>query len=129
MAAPRQVLSSLDHFVPQWMSAVTVSDGNAKNASQVHDTGSSTSPSVVKAHSFSGVSGVAPAESSGKSGVTYWLGGTRAGSALTRGDRRTHGKPVALGGPWPRFSATQGRCRIRHPTEPGMRLPVDVHSA
>jgi hypothetical protein len=68
---PVQVLSSLDHLVTQWMSTVTVFRGSATNSSHGHDTGSSTAPLIVKLHSSSGVGGVGPAGSTGKSGVTY----------------------------------------------------------
>jgi hypothetical protein len=68
---PVQVVSSLDHFVTQWMSAVTVSRGSAMNSSHGHDTASSAAPLIVKLHSSSGVCGVGPADSTGKSRVTY----------------------------------------------------------
>ena len=82
---PVHVVSSFDHFVTQWMSTVTVSAGSARNSSHGHDTGSSTAPWIVKLHSSSGVCGVGPAESTGKSRVTYWPGGTRAGIDVRAG--------------------------------------------
>jgi hypothetical protein len=85
---PLQVVSSFDHFVTQWMSTVTVSDGSARNSSHDHDLGSSTAPAMVKLHSSSGVLGVGPAESTGKSVSTYWPGGTRAGSTSARRPRK-----------------------------------------
>ena len=78
---PVHTVSSFDHFVTQWMSTVTVSLGSACNSSHVHETGSSTAPAIVKLHASSGVCGVGPADSTGKSSVTYWPGGTRDGSA------------------------------------------------
>src|ERR1043166_681947 len=78
---PVQTVSSLDHLVTQWMSTVTVSLGSAWNSSHDHETGSSTAPWIVKLHHSSGWCGVGPAESTGKSSVTYWPGGTRDGSA------------------------------------------------
>src|SRR4029453_16631745 len=75
---------SFDHLVTQWMSTVTVSDGNARNSSQVQDTGASTAPRIGNVPSSSGVCGVGPAERTGKSSVTYWPGGTRAGSPSER---------------------------------------------
>src|SRR5438552_15021715 len=78
---PVQTVSSFDHFVTQWMSTVTVSLGKAWSSSHVHDLGSSTAPWIVKLHHSSGWCGVGPAESTGKSSVTYWPGGIRAGSA------------------------------------------------
>ena len=69
-------MSSFDHFVTQWMSTVTVSAGSSRNSSHVHDTGSSTSPSIRKLHSSSGVCGVGPAESTGKSVSRYCPGGS-----------------------------------------------------
>ena len=68
---PVHVVSSFDHLVTQWMSTVTVSAGRAMNSSHGHDTGSSTAPLIVKLHSSSGVCGVGPADSTGKSRVTY----------------------------------------------------------
>src|SRR5688500_14410343 len=70
------------------MSTVTVSRGNATNSSHGHDTGSSTAPLIVKLHSSNGVRGVGPADNTGKSRVTYWPGGTRAGSTSTRRPRK-----------------------------------------
>ena len=78
---PSQVVSSFDHFVTQWMSFVTVSLGSARNSSQLQRSGSSTSPSIEKLQLSSGRCGVGPAESTGKSEVTYWPGGTRPASA------------------------------------------------
>src|SRR6266511_63086 len=63
------------------MSTVTFSLGSASSDSQVHDIGCSTAPRIVKLHASSGVCGVGPADSTGKSSVTYWPGGTRARSA------------------------------------------------
>src|SRR3954471_1051242 len=85
---PVHVVSSFDHFVTQWMSAVSVSDGSARNSSHGHDTGSPTAPLIVKLHSSSGVRGVGPAESTGKSLTTYCPGGTRAESTCGRRPRK-----------------------------------------
>src|SRR6476620_5087188 len=81
---PVHVVSSFDHLVTQWMSTVVVCDGRLLNSSQVHVTGASTAPRRVNVHSSSGVCGVGPAESTGKSDVTYWPGGMRAESASSR---------------------------------------------
>src|SRR2546428_396800 len=62
------------------MSRVISSLGRARNSSQVQPRGSSSSPAIEKSHSSSAVCGVGPAERTGKSWVTYWPGGTRAGS-------------------------------------------------
>src|SRR5512133_2044517 len=85
---PLQVVSSFVHFVTQWMSTVTVSDGSARNSSHDHDLGSSTAPAIVKLHSSSGVLGVGPADSTGNSVSTYWPGGTRVGSTPARRPRK-----------------------------------------
>src|SRR5262245_17110765 len=66
------------------MSRVTVSDGSALNSFHVQDRGSSTAPRIENVHSSSGVCGVGPAASTGKSVVTYCPGGTRASSASSR---------------------------------------------
>src|SRR5216683_377213 len=81
---PVQTVSSFDHLVTQWMSTVTVSLGNARSSSHDQDTGSSTAPRIVKLHDSRGRCGVGPAESTGKSSVTYCPGGTRAGSTDAR---------------------------------------------
>src|SRR5438067_6227833 len=91
---PVQVVSSFDHLVTQWMSTVTVSPGSARSSSHVHETGSSTAPWIVKLHQSIGWCGVGPAESTGKSSVTYWPGGTRDGSASAR---RRPWKPREIG--------------------------------
>src|SRR4051794_41568056 len=66
------------------MSTVNVSCGSARNSSHVHDAASSTAPSIVKVHSSSGVRGVGPADSTGKSSTVYWPGGTLEGSTSRR---------------------------------------------
>src|SRR5205085_1857688 len=92
---PRHSVSNFDHLVTQWMSRVTTSLGSARNSSQVHERASPTAPATVKLHSSSGVCGVGPAESTGKSLVAYWPGGSRDGS--TSGCRRRR-KPREIGG-------------------------------
>src|SRR3954466_16326898 len=77
------------------MSVVKVSEGSAMGSSQVHETSLSTAPSMVKVHSLSGVRGVGPADSTGKSVTTYWPGGTGEGSTSSRGRPR---KPREIGG-------------------------------
>src|SRR5438128_7367929 len=76
------------------MSTVIVSLGRARNSSQLHDFGSSTAPLIVKLDRSSGWCGVGPAESTGKSPVTYWPGGTRDESAS---GRRRPRKPREIG--------------------------------
>src|SRR5581483_4998530 len=100
---PVQTVSSFDHFVTQWMSTVTVSLGRPRNSSQLHDLCSSTAPRIVKLHHSRGWCGVGPAESTGKSSVTYWPGGTRAASLparrLPRKPRETGVGPCACAPP------------------------------
>src|SRR5712691_12966070 len=83
------------------MSRVISSLGRARNSSHVHPRGSSSSPTIEKSHTSSAVCGVGPAERPGKSRVTYWPGGTRAGSTSAarrpRNPRETTGF-AALGG-------------------------------
>src|SRR5436190_13269566 len=74
---PCQCVSSLVHLVTQWISTVKFWDGRPRNSSHVQLTGSPTSPSILKLHRSSGVRGVGPAESTGKSLTTYCPGGTR----------------------------------------------------
>ena len=87
---PSQRVSSLDHLVTQWMSTTNVCVGNWANSAHDHATGSRTSPSTLKLQRSSGVRGVGPAESTGKSRVTYWPGGTRSAAP---GSRRLPRKP------------------------------------
>jgi hypothetical protein len=77
-------VSSFDHFVTQWMSTVIVSLGRLRNSSHVQVRGRSTAPRTVKLQSAGGVFGVGPADSTGNPDVTYWPGGTRAGSTSVR---------------------------------------------
>src|SRR5918999_2417803 len=72
------------------MSRVTASLGRARNSSHVQRRGSSPSPTIEKSHWSRGVWGVGPAERTGKSGVTYWPGGTRS---LGTSSRRRPLKP------------------------------------
>src|SRR5262245_13861072 len=81
IATPSQVVSSFVHFVTQLMSTSTSSLGSARNSSQDHRVSSCpASVSIVKDQSDSGVCGVGPADSTGKSSVRYCPGGTRASS-------------------------------------------------
>src|SRR5207237_9648585 len=102
---PRHDVSSFDHFVTQWMSTVIRSLGSAANCSQVQDLGSSTSPRISKLHDSSEWCGVGPAESTGKSGVTYCPGGTLPDSDSSL---RRPRNPREIGGvmrpPFPRTS-------------------------
>src|SRR5438874_8822383 len=81
---PVHTVSSFDHLVTQWMSFVTVSLGRAWNSCQLHDTGSSTAPWIVKLHQPSGWCGVGPAERTGQPSAMYCRGGTRARSTEVR---------------------------------------------
>src|SRR5258708_20928613 len=74
---PFQRVSSLVHWVTQWVSLVTSSAGSLRNSSQVHFLGSSISPSTTNVHSGKATRGVGPAERTGKSFTTYCPGGTR----------------------------------------------------
>src|SRR3954470_5334627 len=75
---PFQRVPSLDHFVTQWMSTTTSVAGSAR--SSLHDRRKSSPPSGASKendHRSSEVRGVGPADSTGKSSVTYWPRGTR----------------------------------------------------
>jgi hypothetical protein len=61
----------LDQRVTQWMSAVTVSSGNAWNSGQVQDLSVSPPCRMENVHSGNGVCGVGPADSTGKPWVAY----------------------------------------------------------
>src|SRR6516225_8315504 len=92
---PRHTVSSLDQRVTQWTSTVTVSAGSAWNSCQVQDLSVSPPCRIENVHSGSGVCGVGPADSTGKSWVTYWPGGTRP-SSPSEGRRRWR-KPREMG--------------------------------
>src|SRR3954463_3330719 len=98
---PVHVVSSFVHFVTQWMSTVNVSCGSARNSSQVHVGGASTSPSIVNVQSSVSVRGVGPADSTGKSSTTYWPGGTRDVSTSRRGRPRKPRETKAMAQPKP----------------------------
>src|SRR5215204_6473370 len=55
---PSQRVPSFDHLVTQWMSVVISSEGSSLNSSHAHLFSSSTSPTMEKSHSSSGVRGV-----------------------------------------------------------------------
>src|SRR6266851_8434811 len=81
---PSHLVSSLVHFVTQLMSTVYVSVASFLNASQLQLTGDFTSPSMVNDHWSSGVWGVGPAESTGKSVTRYCPGGRRSSTSAGR---------------------------------------------
>src|SRR5690606_32702201 len=73
---PSHVVSSLDHLVTQWMSTVTFSDGSDWNSSKFQVLAVPSRSLAVNDHVSRGMRGVGPADSTGKSAVTYWPGGT-----------------------------------------------------
>src|SRR5215213_8568402 len=81
---PSHLVSSFDHLVTQWISLVISSEGSCVNSSQVQRLGSSTSPTIEKSHSSSGVWGVGPAERTGKPSSRYWPGGSLSSCLLRR---------------------------------------------
>src|SRR5688572_5024261 len=83
---PSQIVSSLDHLVTQWMSALMATCGSAWNSSELHRATGPSAPRRTKSQLVSGVRGVGPADSTGKSGVSYWPGGSRP--AVADGCRR-----------------------------------------
>src|SRR5919112_4226067 len=81
---PSQLVPSFDHLVTQWMSLVVSSEGSCLTSSHVQRLGSSTSPTIEKSHSSSGVCGVGPAERTGKPSTRYWPGGNLSSCLLGR---------------------------------------------
>src|SRR5215204_1474385 len=81
---PRHAVSSLDHFVTQWMSVRISSLGKARSSSHDHEVGSSTAPVSENVHVSRDPEGVGPADNTGKSSVTYWPGGIRLASTSRR---------------------------------------------
>src|SRR5687768_5355475 len=84
METPSHMVPSFDHLVTQWMSLVISSKASCLNSSQVHLLGSSTSPTMEKSHSSSGVWGVGPAERTGKPSTRYCPGGSAVSWLLRR---------------------------------------------
>src|SRR5215203_1961192 len=78
------------------MSLVTSSEGSCLNSSQVHLLGSSTSPTIEKSHSSSGVRGVGPAERTGKPSSKYWPGGSVVSWPLRRPLKPLEKNPSAI---------------------------------
>src|SRR5260221_11057416 len=78
---PFQAVSSLVHFVTQWMSTVTSSAGRAMSSCHDHASGLSTCPLTVKRHLSSGMFGVGPADRTGEPRGPYWPGGGGRASA------------------------------------------------
>ena len=90
------------------MSLVTSSLGSAWSSSHVQLIGSA-APRISNVHSSSGVCGVGPAESTGKSSVRYCPGGTRSGGPDWR--RPTASRP---GSTSPRLPGALGRPDAAH---------------
>src|ERR671912_350893 len=80
---PSQSVSSLLHLVTQWMSTATLVRGSAWNSSQDHFARREPPCWSAKLQSSSRVRGVGPADSTGKSAVTCWPGGTRPAAAAS----------------------------------------------
>src|SRR6516164_1962264 len=92
---PRHWVSSLDQRVTQWMSAVMVSAGSARNSCQVQDLLIWPPWVMENVHASSGVCGVGPADNTGNPSVRYWPGGTRPASPA--GARCRWRKPCETG--------------------------------
>src|SRR5918997_2636674 len=85
---PSHSVSSLLHLVTQWMSTVMRVFGSAWNSAQDHLASSEPPCWRAKLQSSGRVRGVGPADSTGKSAVTCWPGGTRAAAAASAPPRR-----------------------------------------
>src|SRR4030095_16612624 len=75
---PSHTVSSLDHFVTQWMLVFTLSCGSASNSSQLQRAVDPLALRSVNSQVVSGVCGVAPAHRTGKSEVSSCPGGSRS---------------------------------------------------
>ena len=85
---PVQVVSSLDHLVTQWMSTVTVSARKRdellpRPRHRLLDGATDRQAPLIQRRAWR-----RPGGHTGKSRVTYWPGGTRAGSTSTRRPRK-----------------------------------------
>src|SRR5438067_1190131 len=83
-----------------------VSVGSLRNSSQVHRLGSSISPVIENVQSVSGVRGVGPADSTGKSLTRYWPGGRRSPTAFSRDRPRKPRETKLMVGSTPGTAAT-----------------------
>jgi hypothetical protein len=94
-STPSQAVSNFDQAVTQCMSRVIFDCGSALNSAQVHSlTGLARSFSVNFQPARS-TRGVGPAESTGKSSVRYWPGGSL--SATSAEGRRPPNPRVTIG--------------------------------
>src|SRR5215216_857725 len=75
---PSQLVPSLDQWVTQWMSTVIGSLGRLRKAAQSQRCWSPVSLEMVNSHSARSMSGVGPADRTGKSSTRYWPGGSPA---------------------------------------------------
>src|SRR5438132_13310546 len=87
------------------MSWVIVSVGSLRNSSQVHRRGLSISPVIENDQSVSGVLGVGPADSTGKSVTRYCPGGRRPAGASSLGRPRNAREMKLMVGPHVRDSS------------------------
>src|ERR1700722_1363373 len=124
------------------MSTVTVSAGSAVNSAQVQLLASA-APPTERVHLSSCGCGVGPADSPGKSFVTYWPGGTRAASPSAARRRwkprvtglMTFSSTLAIGAestrslPKPGHNPCPRRVRSSHHGRPGRRWWPDPAGA
>ena len=81
---PARWCSSFDHLVTQCRSTVTSCVGSARNAAQSQLCTCPVSVVILNSQSSSRTRGVGPADSTGKSAVRYWPGGSSARSERAR---------------------------------------------
>src|SRR5450755_1239156 len=102
------------------MSTTNSSTGSLRNASQLQRVGLPTKPSIEKLQRSSGVLGVGPAESTGKSAVKYCPGGMRSASCASR---RLPTKPRETNG-LSNFALLAFRKKFSWPSPPHFNEPL-----
>ena len=75
-STPSQAVSNFDHAVTQWMSRVIFDCGSALNSAHDHSATGLARTFSVNVQSSVEMRGLGPADSTGKSSVTYWPGGS-----------------------------------------------------
>src|SRR6266567_3420740 len=133
---PCQCVSSLDHLVTQWISAVTCSCDKACSSSQLQCFVCSTLPRIEKSQRSRGVCGVGPADSTGKPRSKYCPGGMRpvssSGWRRPRNPRETNLSTMVLSLP-NIFLNLLRQCLVHRlkvdrglPEENQQRLEIDI---
>ncbi len=94
-STPSQAVSNFDHAVTQWMSRVILVCGSALKSAHDHSATGLARTFSVNFQSSIEMRGLGPADSTGKSSVTNWPGGSLL--ATSRGGCRPPNPRVTMG--------------------------------